>query len=142
MQDWGTKSTTTRLDLADGNWIDVKDELTVRDERDRVGYASDGVSSDGLTYRINATKYEIAQAAVYITNWSATRNGQPWAWIAKSAFKDRVAVIESLPKHALEAISKALGTRIREDKESAETAEKKDQTSGATASEATSPSAS
>lgn len=142
MQDWGIKSTTTRLELSDGNWIDVKDELSVRDERDRVGYASDGVSSDGQTYRINATKFEIAQAAVYIVNWSATRNGQPWAWLANASFKDRVAVIESLPKHALEAISRAIGAHARESKEADADSKNASAGGGVIASEATSPSAS
>ena len=59
-----------RLDLPDGQWIDVKDKLQVRDKRDVHSYSVDGVSSDGKTYRFNVVKHQIASAAVRITGWS------------------------------------------------------------------------
>ena len=49
-----------RLDLPDGQWIDVKDKLQVRDKRDVHTYSVDGVSSDGKTYRFNVVKHQIA----------------------------------------------------------------------------------
>lgn len=96
-----------RLDLPDGQWIDIKDKLQVRDKRDVHTYSVDGVSSDGKTYRFNVVKHQIATAAVRIVGWSlpaAYPNGK------RSTFAERVAVIEDLDEDAFDAMTTAIGT--------------------------------
>jgi hypothetical protein len=94
-----------RLDLPDGQWIDVKDKLQVRDKRDVHTYSVDGVSSDAKTYRFNVVKHQIATAAVRITGWSlpvAYPNGK------RSTTLDRIAVIEELDEDVFDAMTVAL----------------------------------
>ena len=113
----------TRLELTDTQWIDVKDKLKVRDKRDVHSYSVDGVSSDGLTYRFNVVKHQIATAAVRITNWSllddghTTRDGkpQPIAWpVGKASFKERVDAIENLDEEQFDGIVKVLNKHVKD----------------------------
>ena len=94
-----------RLELPDGQWIDVKDKLQVRDKRDVHSYSVDGVSSDGKTYRFNVVKHQIASAAVRITGWS-----MPEMFPAgkRATTADRIAVIEGLDEDVFDAITTAL----------------------------------
>jgi hypothetical protein len=96
-----------RLDLPDGQWIDVKDKLKVKDKRDVHTYSVDGVSSDGKTYRFNVVNHQIATAAVRITGWSLPTeypNGR------RSTTADRIAVINDLDEDVFDDITKALDT--------------------------------
>ncbi len=113
----------TRLELPNNQWFEVKDKLKVRDKRDVHAYSVDGVSSDGLTYRFNVVKHQIANAAVRIINWSlfddgnTHRNGKPEAiqWpIGKASFKERVEVVESLDEDVFDVIVMVLNKHIKE----------------------------
>jgi hypothetical protein len=99
----------TRLELPNGQFLDIKDKLKVRDTRDVHTYSVDGVSSDGATYRFNIVKYQIAQAAVKITGWSVTdEQGRVVPWFATDTFKARIATLENLDADTFEMIVAAL----------------------------------
>lgn len=130
----------TRLELKHG-WIDVKDKLKVRDKREVHQHSVDGVSSDGLTYRFNVVKHQIATAAVRISNWSLTDDGKPILWPAgKAAFKDRVETIESLDEDAFDEITRVLNDHFKA-VEAEDEAEKKEIQDGEIAAGPISPSA-
>jgi hypothetical protein len=134
----------TRLELSDGQWVDAKDSLKMRDKRDQHSYSVDGMSTDGTTYRFNVVKHTIATAAIRILNWSlkATDDfGKPVRFPSGKSFKDRVEAIESLDEDTFEAISKAIQEHEKALTEASEAAKKLTPT-GATDSTATSPSAS
>lgn len=131
----------TKLELQDGQWIDVKDGLKVRDKRDQHTYSVDGVSSDGQTYRFNIVKHQIAQAAVRIVNWLIKDEfGKDVAWPSGKPFRDRVAVIESLDEATFDLIHEALSAHLTV-RELEAVAEKKETTAGETGSAPSSPSA-
>ena len=113
----------TRLELPNNQWFEVKDKLKVRDKRDVHAYSVDGVSSDGLTYRFNVVKHQIANAAVRIVNWSLLddgnmhRDGKPQAipWpVGKASFKERVEAVENLDEEAFDAIVKVLNKHTKD----------------------------
>jgi hypothetical protein len=94
-------SVMERLIVSDTEWIDVRSHLKVRDRRDIHTHSVDGMATDGLTYRFNVVKHQIASAAVRIGAWSLPL---PWP----TTFKDRVAAIEDLDEDVFGRISKAL----------------------------------
>jgi hypothetical protein len=126
-----------RLDLPDGQWIDVKDKLQVRDKRDVHTYSVDGVSSDGKTYRFNVVKHQIATAAVRITGWSLPveyPNGK------RSATADRIAVIEGLDEDTFDAMTTVLDAHAKAADAEAD-AEKNETPAGVNGAETITPSA-
>ena len=134
----------TRLHLSDGQWIDVKDVLKMRDKRDQHSYSVDGMSTDGTTYRFNVVKHTIATAAIRIRNWSVKASddlGKPLRWPSGKSFKERVEIVESLDEDTFEEISTAIRGHETALTEASEAAKKPTPT-GATDSTATSPSAS
>ena len=130
----------TRLTLQKDQWIDVKDRLKVRDTSDVHSHSVDGVATDGLTYRFNIVKHQIATAAVRIVNWCIKDDdGKNVQWPVK--FKDRVATIEGLDAEVFEDVAKAVTDHVRTMEDAADAA-KKSTPDGATDSGPSSPSAS
>jgi hypothetical protein len=132
----------TRLTLKKTNeWIDVKDQQTVRDEKDVHTYSNDGLSADGQSTKYNIVKHRIATAAVRIKNWSV-ENGDGkvihWPGVG-SSFKERVDVIESLYEKQLDRISEAITAHLNA-LAKAEDEEKKETPDGGTDSGPSSPS--
>ena len=140
----------TRLTLKDGSFVDVKDKLRVRDTREVHTHSVDGVSSDGLTYRFNVVKHQIATVAVRVTNWSVKDDGSqhkdgepkliPWP-TGKSQFKDRVEIIENLDADTFDEIARVVNAHVTK-VDAATVTEKNEIPDGETDSEQTSPSAS
>ena len=113
----------TRLTLQKDQWIDVKDRLKVRDTSDVHSHSVDGVATDGLTYRFNIVKHQIATAAVRITNWSVKdEDGKNIPWPVR--FKDRVTTIEGLDAEVFEDVAKAVTEHVRAMEEAADDAKK------------------
>lgn len=99
----------TRLHLADGHWVDVKDKLKVYDREEVHSYSVDGMATDGRTYRFNIVKHQTATAAVRILNWSLTsEDGKPIAWVALAPFADRIAIIRHLDDGQFEEVNRAI----------------------------------
>lgn len=104
----------TRLQLSDGQWVDVKDTLKVRDKRNVSDYALKGVASDGKSINFDPYRHQIATAAVRILNWSVLdEREKPIVWPAGKSFDERVAAIEGLDEDALDAISEAINEHFR-----------------------------
>jgi hypothetical protein len=131
----------TRLDLSNGEWIEVKDQQTVRDEKEVHTYSNDGMAAD--SYKYNIVKHRIATAAVRIKKWSVTNDeGKVIPWPGPgSTFKERIEVIENLYEKQGDMISAAI-TKHLNALLAAEAAEKKETQDGATDSGQSSPSAS
>ena len=135
----------TRLDLPNGQWIDVKDKLNMQDVEDKNLYSSDGVSADGQTMRFSVIRHSVATAAIYIKNWSdglTDENGKPVRWpLEKPSFRDRTQTIKKLDQDVFESLFTALRKHAKEADEVDQDA-KKDTSGGETGSGPTSPSAS
>ena len=131
----------TRLELSNGEWIEVKDRQTVRDEKEVHSYSNEGMSTDG--YRYNIVKHRIATAAVRIKKWGLTNDdGKVITWPGPgSSFKERVEAVESLYEEQGDLIHEAI-TKHLTALSVANAAEKKETQDGATDSEQSSPSAS
>lgn len=112
-----------RLSLTNGDWLDVKEGLTVLDKRHVFDHAFDHVTSDG-DYKFNPVAHSAATAAVRIVNWQV--NGQkPWPAASPTSFKQRVAVIEALEADLFEPLSTAIDafeTELKAKKEAAKNA--------------------
>lgn len=131
----------TRLTLKNGQSIDVKDQQTVRDEKEVYTYANDGLNAEGQKYHI--VKHRIATAAVRIKNWTIENaDGKVIPWPGPgSPFKERIEVIESLFEKQFDQISEAI-TKHLNALAAAEAEEKKETPDGATDSAQSLPSAS
>lgn len=67
------KPETRRLDLSDGDWIDVKKHLNVAERAQVDGAGVPGFRNDakgGQAFELDFTALKIARAFVYITGWS------------------------------------------------------------------------
>jgi hypothetical protein len=131
----------TKLTLPNGQWIDVKDRQTVRDETDVHTYSNEGMSADG--YRYSIVKHRAATAAVRIVNWSVKHEdtGKDIPWPSGKAFKERLDVILALYEEQGDAIHAAITEHLNALAVAKEAAKKATQ-DGATNSEQSSPSAS
>jgi hypothetical protein len=101
----------TRLTLSNGEWIDVKDRQTVRDEKEIYSYSNEGISGDANRY--NIIKHRIATAAIRIKNWSLTNeDGKVIPWPVGKSFKERVDVIESLYEDQGDMVTEAITAHL------------------------------
>lgn len=69
------KPKTVRLELSDGDWIEIKDELNVGEFRDAAGAGlSRAVASEtkegDLEYITEFGEFAIKRAAIYLVDWS------------------------------------------------------------------------
>ena len=104
----------TRLQLSNGQWVDVKDTLKVRDKRHVSDYALKGVASDGKSINFDPYRHQIATAAVRILNWSVLDDREkPIVWPSGKSFDERVAAIEGLDEDTLDVISEAINAHFR-----------------------------
>jgi hypothetical protein len=130
----------TKLTLSNGEWIDVKDRQTVRDEKEIYSYSNEGISLDANRY--NIIKHRIATAAIRIKNWSLTNeDGKVIPWPAGKSFKERVDVIESLYEDQGDMVTEAITAHLNA-LAAARADQKKETQAGETTSEPSSLSAS
>lgn len=131
----------TRLELPNGEWIDVKDRQTAGDEANVNSYSNEGISADGNRY--NVVRHRIGTAAVRIKAWSLTNDeGKVIAWPGPaSSFRERCAVIEKLYEEQNDLIGAAISKHLAA-LAAARAEEKKETTVGETGSAPSSPSAS
>ena len=132
----------TRLTLKNGQWIDVKDMMKVRDTEFVHTFAYQGISNDGKTIHYNIIKHQISTLAVRTLNWSVTdEDGKVIHWpVGKSPHKERVEIIENLDARVFEEVSDLLAAHIKTIEPSV--TEKNATADGETDSIPTSPSAS
>jgi len=66
----------TRLDLSDGDWIDVKNELNAGERRHAFGQLVKEMRS-GESAVLDPEKVGLTRLVEYIVRWSFTRRGKP-----------------------------------------------------------------
>lgn len=128
---------TTRLELPDGQWVDIKATLKVKDRRDIHSYSVDGMSTDGKTYRFNVVNHQIGSAAARIVKWQLAGVK---AFPVAASFTEKVAAIADLDEDVFEVITAALNAHDKAADAEAES-EKNGTADGGTGSDPTSPSA-
>lgn len=111
----GVKHDTVRLDLSDGDWIEVRRVLTVGEERDLVSLAVRGYRPDG-TADLDTKLLSFLAAATYITAWSLVgMEGLPLPWVSNANVTKRVEVLRTLDTATMREIDEALEAhRVRE----------------------------
>lgn len=129
----GVKPETVRLELSDGDWVDIKRALTVGEESDIAFKAMKTIRSDSAA-EIDGSLMRFLMTATYVQGWSLLDyEGQPIKWPVGKPLDDRVAVLRALDRASMEELEAAIAAH-RE-------AMEKNAPSGETVSAAASPSA-
>jgi len=131
----GVKAEIVRLPLTEGDWIEVKRELTIGEAR-RI-YSEAYRSTDGAAVTVDAQIASFARSATWIHAWSLLGiDGMPIAWPVNLPLRKKIAILEQLDVDTMVEIETAIAQHERD----TETATEKNVT-GEVASEPTSPSA-
>jgi hypothetical protein len=111
----GVKFEVVRLELSDGDWIDVRRVLTVGEDRDLVSLAVRGYRPDG-TADLDTKLLSFLAAATYITGWSLVGvDGLPIPWVVNASVTKRVEVLRTLDSATMREIDEAIDAhRMRE----------------------------
>lgn len=104
----GVRYDVVRLDLSEGDWIDVKKTLTVGEERDIASLAVRGYARDGKV-DIDAGKLSFLTAAHYLVNWSFLNlQGQAIVWPGNVSIDKKIDVLRTLDAPTMREIEAAL----------------------------------
>lgn len=106
------KPTVTRLELGDGEWIEVREELSVGEQRKAYTAAVKGSvkTDEGTRTEYDAQKLSFALVVAYLVDWSARDgNDKP---VDISTLEKRRAAIEALDSESFEAIETAIEQHI------------------------------
>ena len=104
----GVRLDTVRLDLSDGDWVEVRRILTVGEERDLVSLAVRGYRPDG-TADLDTKMLSFLSAATYITGWSLMNmDGAPIPWMRNATMAQRVDVLRALDSATMGEIDDAI----------------------------------
>lgn len=129
----GVKADTVRLPLSEGDWIDVRRELTIGEAR-RI-YSEAYRATDGSNVSVDAQVAAFARAATWIQAWSLLgQDGMAIAWPVNITLRKKIEILERLDTETMLEIEAAIAAH--------ETMQEKEKNarSGAVASEPTSPS--
>lgn len=104
----------TRLDLADGQWIDVREKLKVRDKAFINAYSVRGLSEERMV-GFNVVNYNIAHAAVRITAWAIKDDkGRDIAYPGSTVSpEERAKAICALDEDIFEPIADAIDAYVK-----------------------------
>jgi len=104
-----------RLDLPNGQWVDVKEDVRVRDKRDAYEYSGlemQQLQDGGIGRRLNAAqlqRHQVSMAAIYISTWSLIADDKAIPWPGERAtFKNRVSTLEDLPSRLFDLVTNAV----------------------------------
>jgi hypothetical protein len=129
------KPSTKTIDLPDGEWIEVREELSVGEQRKAYTAAVKGSTKteEGTRTEYDAQKLSFALVVGYLVDWSARDgNGKP---VDISTLPKRQAAVEALDAESFAVLEAAIEAHIE-----AVTAAKKTTSEVATNSSVTSPS--
>lgn len=133
----GVKLTTTRIDISDGDWIDVRDYLTAGQENDVLTRSFEGFSEDGGS-RFDQQMFGYVAVAHHVRGWSLVGlDEQPIAWPSDGTLEARVAVLRELDTDTFDEIRNA----VAKHREAMADRKKRQGVSGSSPSTPTSPSA-
>jgi len=124
------------LPLSDGDWIEVKQRLTVGEKRDAMQVASGTVTPDG-SFRPNVSMLGVAQIAAYLVDWSFV--GPDDKVVVIDTDQKRLAALRALNSATFDEIDAAIEQHILA--MDAEDKDEKKRARGKGPSAATSPSA-
>ncbi len=103
----GPDTAVERLPLSDGDWVDIKKELSVGEERSAYSLAITGVTREG-DYKVDPALHASAMLAVRIVSWSFLgRDEQPMPYDGKASLKQRVSWLEALDTETKTEIDEA-----------------------------------
>jgi hypothetical protein len=99
-----------RLDLPNGQWLDVKDDVKVRDKRDAFEYSKLQLGADGKIHSVEELqRHQVSLAAIWIAAWSLIADGKAVAWPGdRATFKNRVSALEDLPSRLFDTVTDAV----------------------------------
>ena len=104
----GVRHDSVRLDLSDGDWIEVRRVLTVGEERDLISLAVRGYRVDG-TADLDTKLLSFLAAATYITGWSLVgMDGMALPWVMNAKVNQRVDVLRALDTATMAEIDVAI----------------------------------
>lgn len=108
---------TVRIDLADGDWIEIKKELTVGEHRRYLASGFKRAASGGDEIEVDWGVRSLSLVEAYLVGWSARdKDGKPVSVtrqaIEKLASEDFDAIADAIRAHmeAHEAAKKAMRT--------------------------------
>jgi hypothetical protein len=129
------KPSTKTLDLPDGEWIEVREELSVGEQRKAYTAAVKGSTKteDGTRTEYDAQRLSFALVVAYLVSWSVRdAKGQP---VDITTLEKRRAAVEALDEESFNVIDAAIDSHV-----AGVTAAKKTTSEAASSSSATSPS--
>lgn len=129
---WFVQPETVRIDLEDGQWIEVKKRLTAGEDRLRMTSVISEVRQDGR-YTPDPTMVGKANVMAYLVDWSLRDNAGKKVAIEKDAQK--LAAMDALSPEAFKVISDAINAH--EDAMEAEREAEKKSMAGEVASSVT-----
>lgn len=109
MSDWFVNPETTVLQLAGGQWIEVKNRLTVGEERAAFQQIVGEVNSATGYRKPNVEMLGLAEVATYLVGWSLTHNGSP-VKIDTDGLK--IAALKSLRPDRYKVIEEAIEAHV------------------------------
>lgn len=134
---WFVKPETVRVDLPGGQWLELKKQLTVGEERKQMAALVKEVRADG---RMTPDFEMVGKAEVlaYLVDWSLT--GEDGKAVRIDTDARKAAAVDLLHPDKFRVIADAVSAHVKAQGDASEQ-EKNDQSSGGTASAATSLSA-
>ena len=99
-----------RLELPNGQWLDVKDDVRVRDKRDAFEYSKIELGDDGKIHSVEQLqRHQVSLAAIWIAAWSLIVDGKAAQWPGERAtFKNRISALEDLPGRLFDLVTDAV----------------------------------
>lgn len=104
---WFVDPVTTQVDLGDGTWLELKNRLTLGEERDAMKalYRTEsGVPTPDLGM------IGVADVMAYLVDWSLTRDGKR---VDISSDGKKLAALRSMSQDAFEVIHTAVAAHIK-----------------------------
>jgi hypothetical protein len=98
---------TKKIELSDGDWVEVKTGLTAGDQRkqDSLALSPVMINGDVVDHR-DWSLYEFLRTDLWVVAWSLIRNGQP---VPKT-----VAALQALEPEEFDEINNAVYAHIKE----------------------------
>lgn len=103
----GIRRESVRLSLSEGDWIEVRKQLTVGEERDLFSLAVRGYRADG-SIDIDAHRMGFLKGAIYITAWSFVGPDGPIAWPLNATIEQKCEILRGLDIETMQEIETAI----------------------------------
>jgi hypothetical protein len=105
----------TRLDLPNGQWLDVKEDVKAKDKRDSYEYSGLRAGPDGSKSQDIAAlqRHQAGSAAIWIATWSIIADGKAVHWPGdRATFKNRCDAVWELPGRTFDLVVTAVQNQM------------------------------